>query len=425
MRIAIYLEGNYNNKIGGGFSYVEQIVLRLLSIKCSHEFLPFFIINENQDLNNTFFYSTLKSNGKEVLVLKNDHTRQSIFLRILRKFATVFKINGLENIVSNFQNIEVEKHEISEKARVDNFLKENDIHLLYYPLPMPKKHGTFPFFCTVWDLIHLKAPYFPEVSENNQFVHRERMYSEILREASAIVAESKQGKGELLTFYNLNPEKIIVQPMPPSSVIQQIITEDDHYRFLEKNSLTKKGFFYYPANFWPHKNHYNLLKSFSLLIGSFPDIKLVLTGADWGNWAYLKEQIDLLKLNDYVINLGFVTFKEVKILYETSYALIMCTMYDPTSIPLIEAMACHCPIICTDTLGHREQTNNNALFIKAESAEDIASKICYSLMHNEEMNQMADLAFNHYRDQYLDVEKSFTTLTLAFDNFESYRKTWS
>ena len=68
-----------------------------------------------------------------------------------------------------------------------------------------------PFAVTVWDLQHRNNPWFPEVSELYEWDNRERR-GKILRRASLIYTGTQQGREEIVSYYQVPPERIKVLP---------------------------------------------------------------------------------------------------------------------------------------------------------------------------------------------------------------------
>ena len=127
--------------------------------------------------------------------------------------------------------------------------------------------------------------------------------------------------------------------------------------------MEKGKFFFYPAQFWSHKNHYNLLLAFKEFSKLYPSVKLVLSGSDKGNLPYIKEVIDELTLDDAVCYAGFAEMEEVYTFYKNSIALIMPTFLGPTNLPLLEAAMLGTPVIASDLKGHKELLGNYAAYI--------------------------------------------------------------
>ncbi|MBP7554221.1 MAG: glycosyltransferase, partial [Spirochaetes bacterium] len=144
---------------------------------------------------------------------------------------------------------------------------------------------------------------------------------------------------------------------------------------LIKYSLEKEKYFFYPAQFWTHKNHYNLIISFIEFLKIHPNYKLVFTGSDKGNLNYLKNIINENDMENKVLILGFVEKDALYSLYKNASALIMPTFLGPTNMPLIEALELECPVLCSDFEGHREILENCALYFNPANTDEIYEKM--------------------------------------------------
>src|SRR5439155_4907404 len=131
------------------------------------------------------------------------------------------------------------------------------LHPGYLPVPVP-------YLATVWDLQHRRQPFFPEVSTTGwTWEARELAYRSSLPRAARIITGTEAGKDEIIAFYGVSPDNIVVVPMP---VAQAGLPEDDGNRIdVRAKYGLRREFLFYPAQFWPHKNHVNLLLALDLL----------------------------------------------------------------------------------------------------------------------------------------------------------------
>ncbi|MCU0440321.1 MAG: glycosyltransferase family 4 protein [Raineya sp.] len=416
MKVAIYVPLDYKPTEGGGFGYIEQICFSLLESKHKTiQIVPLFVHQGGVNaINNSYFYQKFHQKH-ECILFRNPSLKPPLILRAIRKISKILKLKNYTALLESWADASIKFLKEENQKELDKILRKHQIDLVYYPMPTEKFHFGVPYITTVWDLIHLKAPFLPEISESNQFELREEFYHQILRKATYIVCESGQGKQELLTYYQVNPNKVKVLPMFPSKVIEIKITQEEKDNWLINKSLENKKFIFYPAQFWGHKNHYTLLHALDILRKKYDvEMKLVFTGSDKGNWRYIEKNIENLKLEKNILNLGFVSTKEIKILYETALALVMPTLYDPTSIPVMEAMYSGCPIICSENQGHKEQANSHAEYVNPLSAEDIAERIFHVLKYPQ----------NRVVPQY-NSEDITKTLWHMMEEFESIRNLWA
>lgn len=234
-----------------------------------------------------------------------------------------------------------------------------------------------PVVVPIHDVEHRMRPQFPEVSSGKIWTQREYLCSQIARHATKILVDSEIGKQDVLNCYHPNPNKLVILPFLPPNYLKINVTEAGINNFLTKNQLPSK-FLFYPAQFWPHKNHANLVKAIGILKQAGLLIPLVLTGAKkdiWGVWDNLERLINEYNLSDQVHYLGYIDNVEIVMLYLKAAALVMPTFLGPTNIPVYEAWAMGTPVLYSNIRGPREQAGDAALLFDPYNPEDIAEKI--------------------------------------------------
>ena len=232
-----------------------------------------------------------------------------------------------------------------------------------------------PYIATVWDLEHRKQPYLPEASYTGfAWPDREQAYRAVLPRASFIIAGTETGKREVMQFYGVDEPRVKVIPMPAPPVTSEGPRTRD-------GTIAKKfgipgNFILYPAQFFPHKNHYNLIRALDALRSDHGiHINLVLTGTDRGNRHYVHDVIDELRLTDQVFDLGFIPREDLRALYQSAVALVFVSLMGPDNIPPLEAFAWGCPAIVGEIPGAKDQLGDAALLCRPTDPADIARKI--------------------------------------------------
>lgn len=104
---------------------------------------------------------------------------------------------------------------------------------------------------TVHDLMHRYEKRFPEAASKQMFNIRERHYSRISKYAKSILVDSKIGKDQMIESYGTDSKKVHILPYIPP---QYIFKNDKNIDIHQLYDLPKK-YFFYPAQFWSHKNH--------------------------------------------------------------------------------------------------------------------------------------------------------------------------
>ena len=363
LKIAIILDQDYIPSNGGGYAYHHKLIQEINKYSfddrleiCFLNFKDGKVDNFNKNLINIPL-STLKN---------HKWTTKRKALRYLFNFPLINYFQ-LSNQLSNTINNEINK-------AVEQLLIENKIDLVYYLTPFSKVYN-HPFIMTHWDYGHKSMFAFPEVAMNNTFDNRIFYHNNVLCKAFAIFAESNESKSELYHYDKINHDRIFTIPLFPGKVIEMNVNEEDQKSILDTYSLSKMKYYFYPAQFWSHKNHYGLIKAFAMLIKKSPDLKMVFCGSDKGNLDYIKQLIKLYNLDEFVIITGFVPEEHLFTFYKNAISLVMPTFLGPTNMPLLEAKALNCPVICSNLAGHREQLGNDAYYVDPANFFDIYEKM--------------------------------------------------
>jgi glycosyltransferase involved in cell wall biosynthesis len=260
---------------------------------------------------------------------------------------------------------------------------ELGIELMVYPAP-----GTYsfeagtPYVIAVHDLQHRLQPEFPEVSADGQAEGREHLFRNAIAKATLVLADSDVGKEDVLELYGdvgITAERVKVLPFVPPPYILELAGEPDgdSPAAVRRRYGLPERYFYYPAQFWPHKNHERLVRAAALLRDRGTDVSLVFSG---GRGSEIRERtheellglVAELGLADRVHDLGFVSEQDVGPLYRGAVALAMPTFFGPTNIPVLEAWALGCPVLTSDLRGIREQVGGAGLLVDPRSVEQLA-----------------------------------------------------
>jgi glycosyltransferase involved in cell wall biosynthesis len=232
---------------------------------------------------------------------------------------------------------------------------------LAYEIPVPA-------LIVIHDLMHRYQGRFPEVATKAEYKRRETLYTNFCLWARGILVESELGKKQVVECYGPDPGKIYVLP----TVAPRYISESRHQAEIRSSYELPEKYFFYPAQFWEHKNHKRLIQAVALLQPHYPDLQLVLVGSQKKAYVSVQALVKQLGLTEQVHFLGYVPEAEMAALYRGARALVMPTFFGPTNIPPREAIAVGCPVAVSDIDGMREQMGNAALYFNPTSVPEIA-----------------------------------------------------
>lgn len=220
---------------------------------------------------------------------------------------------------------------------------DREVDLVYTPTDLMQAFDSCrPTVLSIHDLQHL---HYPEFFSWARRLSRRITYSLSARAATRLQASSRFVRQDLLSqFRNLRPEKIEVIPEGVNVEAFSIRRDTSH---LAVRYGVPERFLFYPAQLWPHKNHITLLRALKYLEETAGvKIPLVLTGAKFGAARSVLRFIEDQKMT-YVRYLGKVPFEDLVGLFQTSEFLVCPSLFEASSLPILEAAASSTPIIAS------------------------------------------------------------------------------
>ena len=221
--------------------------------------------------------------------------------------------------------------------------------VVHYPLTIRLPRVAAPSVVTLHDVQHVDLPQFFSAATR---AFRRVAYHGSARGAAVVVTPSAFVRDRATELLSLPAERIRVIPHGI-----------DHTRFSPAGE-ERQPFLLYPARPWPHKNHARLFDAFARLRAERPELRLVLTGGGHGGSA--PDGVDVR---------GLVALDELVSLYRRAAALVFPSVYEGFGQPVLEAMACGCPVACSDIPALAEVTGGAARTFDPEDPESIAAAV--------------------------------------------------
>jgi glycosyltransferase involved in cell wall biosynthesis len=221
--------------------------------------------------------------------------------------------------------------------------------IVHYPLTIAIPPACVPTVVTLYDVQHLDLPQmFPRAER----AFRALAYHRSARGAARVVVSSAFVRDRAVERLDLDPGRIRVIPFGI-----------DHERFTP-GAEQREPFLLYPARAWPHKNHERLFHAFGLVRRVRPDLRLVLTGG--GHSAQPPRGV--------VVH-GHVSPDELVSLYRRASALVFPSLYEGFGQPPLEAMACGCPVACSNAASLPEVCGHAARYFDPEDVDELADAV--------------------------------------------------
>jgi glycosyltransferase involved in cell wall biosynthesis len=248
---------------------------------------------------------------------------------------------------------------LSGRTWFERSLDRERIDLVWFGTPRAEDCRRRPFVFTVWDLEHLEQPWFPEVSADGEWELRQVFYSRYVPRATRVIVPNSAGREQLLRHFHLSPKRVLVLPHPTPEFARRAADSPSG-----GGAAIPAPYLFYPAQYWSHKNHANLLRALAQL----PEYTLVCAGSDKGYLDHVGGIARELGVLERVRFLGFVETDTLASLYRGAHALVYLSFFGPENLPPLEAFALGCPVVQADVPGAREQLGDAALFVPPTDA---------------------------------------------------------
>lgn len=221
----------------------------------------------------------------------------------------------------------------------------------------------------------MQQEFYPEFFSRAELQRRDISYRRSATEADAVIAISHHVKNNLIEKYGLPPDKIEVVYSGCSSEYHPIADHGALEKIRQAYHITRP-FMFYPAATWPHKNHVTLLRVVRSLLdqGCF-DGELVLTGIEQGAQSQVTDEINRLRLNERVRLLGYVPVNDLPYIYNLATLLVFPSLFEGFGLPLVEAMASGCPVVCSNVTAMPEIVGDAGVTFDPGSFSDMVETI--------------------------------------------------
>jgi glycosyltransferase involved in cell wall biosynthesis len=341
------------------------------SIKCE---LALKFSNNNYLRNDEFFSNSIRS------------------LSPYKEFLPKINFKGKGKLYNLLKNLRLINSNFVDNARlsIDNLKSGNyDLfHPTYYNDYFLNYLKTKPFILTIHDMTHEIYPqYFPITDEV-----REKK-KKLAKLSSKILTDSNNTKEDIVKILGINEDKITVIYLGNSLNIY-----NNHTGFLHNNTLESipDKYLLYVGNRDGYKNFYFFINSIYEILIKNKNLKLVCAGGNYFSKAEL-ELFENLGINNQIIYFP-VNDNMLTYLYKHAIAFIFPSLYEGFGIPILEAFACGCPIILSNSSCFPEIAQDAALYFEPDKGESLKIVIDEIIKNSELGKKLITKGFLRFQD---------------------------
>lgn len=226
-----------------------------------------------------------------------------------------------------------------------------------------------------------------------------------IKRAKKIIVISEATKRDLIKFFNVAKDKIVVV-YPGFS---------DFSKILERpiKNINQK-FFLFVGTIKERKNPIAVIKAFSVFNKNYNnEFGLILAGKLNSESDYFKKIIEFLKnenLGGRVWLTNHVSDNELAFLYKNATALVFPSLIEGFGFPVLEAMSCGLPVITSNISSLPEVAGQAALLVNPRDEEEV-SRAMTSIVNDSNLRQKL------INEGFQQVQKfKWENMAMAFKN---------
>jgi glycosyltransferase involved in cell wall biosynthesis len=221
---------------------------------------------------------------------------------------------------------------------------------------------------TIHDCIHLMFPQY--LPNRAAYAYARASMWAAARRSDRILTVSEASKRDILSLFNVKPEKIVVVYNAIDEHFSTTPSEEHVARIRERYQLDHK-FVLYVGNIKPHKNLVRLIEAFSQLRRTHDDLKLLIIGDEISRLPALRRAVHRHKLHKYVRFLGYLKDDTLTVLYRLASVFVFPSLYEGFGLPPLEAMASGTPVVTSNVSSLPEVTGDAAVLVDPYDVDSI------------------------------------------------------
>lgn len=208
---------------------------------------------------------------------------------------------------------------------------------------------------TIFTIHDLSLLRFPQFHPKERVLFFRLFFRRRARKADSFLSVSAFTRSEVMKFLGLKEDKITVTPLAhdPRTFYPRSLQEVDKIR---RRFTLPDQYFLFVGSGDPRKNIRVIPEALERA-----KIRIPLVIAGWSGWGQEEGQ------HGGVLSLGYASDEDLACLYSGALALVYPSLYEGFGLPVLEAMACGCPVICSRRASLPEVADNAALYLEDPS----------------------------------------------------------
>jgi glycosyltransferase involved in cell wall biosynthesis len=253
-------------------------------------------------------------------------------------------------------------------------------HSPYYLMPyLPN----VPSVVTCYDLIPLLYPEYFTATQRLIYWLAHRL---ALRASRVILTISQATKADLVRVFHLDPQRVQVTPLAADATFAP--RSPAQINAVRVNYALPERYVLYLGSNKPHKNLMRLVQAWQManVKHQMSNIQLVIAGQWDERYPEARRLAEELGLKDQVIFAGAVEENDLPALYSGATLFVFPSLYEGFGLPVLEAMACGTPVVCSRASSLPEVAGDAAMLVDTVQMDTLATAI-NQMLRDEELRR--------------------------------------
>lgn len=326
--------------------------------------------------------------------------------------------------LTQYQNIEIVDVPYTKESGLKNILwhqwlfqkllKEYKCDIAYIPNFTLLLWKAVPTIVTIHDLIEYNVP---DKFSKARMIYRKWICDPLMAYRSDyILTVSESSKNDIVKYLHQKSSKVRVTPNAVDHNVFRIYNNAEIQQTLSKYGLEYNSYLLFVGTIdYPGKNIKTVLDAFfDMKLQGLIDKKLVIVGKDGYNSQVIYDYVNASPYKKDVIFTGYLPDVDLPKLYAGAYIMIYLSLYEGFGLPVLEAMACGTPVICSNTSCFPEVVGELNVCVPPTDVRSVETKILEMISDESYRMKLADKCYQ--KAQEFSWSESARLYHHAFEN---------
>ncbi len=332
-------------------------------------------------------FNTDKKNIKEIIIPAYQREKYK------KRFPKIF--------LSLFYKLRLDKaQDFYRHWRIKKFCEKQEIDVLHIPNLAGAEAPSFAFLNHKFKLVvtlHGVSPLVIPREIQEKITYKEKVFLKkrvikwryfFKHKVDKVITVSESGKKNINRKLKVAKNKIVfIYHGVDHKNFKVLFDREKIFQELSEKYKINSPFILHVSSYQPKKNVKRIIKAFVKAKENYNiKQKLVIAG---NQPAEIKELAKKLAKDD-ILFLGVVSHKELSCFYNAADIFIFPSLHESFGLPIIEAMACGCPVITSNVFACPEVAGDAAILVDPYSVDELAEAMRKIIFNKELKNQLIE-----------------------------------